>query len=329
MYDIFTFGQATQDVYLMSKKFKVIQNTRSSSAQAACFAFGSKMELDDVLFEVGGGGTNTAVTFSRLGLSTAVVTKIGSDAAGEEIIASLHEHGVSSHFVSVDDRMRSGYSTIFLNIAGERAILVYRGASHSLKPTDIDWKHIDGRWIYISSLAGNLTLVRKIFAHAKKKGIRVAWNPGALELQAGIKKIGQLVRHVDVLLLNREEAVTLLGARHEKDIDLVRRLDKACEGIAVITEGEKGSWVCDNTVVRRIHIRPVKAVDTTGAGDAYGSGFVAGLIKRPGDIDYALRLASINSASVVQEIGAKHGLISRKLPRTSWMRIRTQLFPSA
>ncbi len=325
MYDIVSFGQAVLDVYLMSKKFRIVRDERFITGQAECFAFGTKVELDDILFEVGGGATNTAVTFSRLGLSATIVTKIGIDYAGEEIMKSMKEHGVSTSHVIVNADGRSGYDTIFLTSSGERTILVYRGISHTLSAKEIPWPKIHAKWFYVSSLAGNIFLLRSILRFAKKKKIKVALNPGALELRHGLSVLKPLIRDVDVLLLNRAEASKLLSIPFDRDRSIVRGLDKVCNGVAVITEGEKGSWVCDGKVLRRIHINPVKAVDTTGAGDAYGSGFVAGMIKRPGDFDYALRLASINSASVVQQIGAKHGLISRRLPHgKKWMRIRVE-----
>lgn len=328
MYDVVTFGQSTADVYLMSKKFRVIRDKKFITGEAECFAFGTKIELDDVLFEVGGGATNTAVTFARQGLLTGIVSKIGSDDAGESIIATLRRHGVSTHHLVIAEGRRSGYATIFLGHGGERTALVYRGAGSTLTAREIAWTHLRAKWFYISSLGGNIQLLKSILQFARKKRIRVALNPGALELKKGGHQLKKLLRKVDILLVNREEAAGLVGVpiSHEKKI--VHGLDALCDGIAVVTEGDRGSWVADNNVVRKISITPVKAVDTTGAGDAYGSGFVAGLIKRPGDFDYALRLASINSASEVQAVGAKNGLITRRLPRgKKWMRIHVTTYP--
>ena len=327
MYDVISIGQATQDVYLVSKRFRIIRDKRFITGQAECFAFGTKVELDDVLFEVGGGATNTAVTFSRQGLRTAVVTRVGLDPAGESVKRLLMSYGIYLPFVITDPEGRTGYSTIFLTSSGERTILVYRGVSHTLQPNDVSWSKARTRWFYISSLAGNIPLLKKALSMARKYRTHVALNPGALELSRGLRVLGPLIKNVDVLLVNRSEAATLLRVPYENDRAIVRGMDRVCDGIAVITEGKKGSWVCDGMTVRKVVINPVKAVDTTGAGDAYGSGFVAGLIKRPGDIDYALRLASINSASVVQQIGAKHGLILRALPQgKKWMHIKVEKY---
>ncbi len=326
MYDVITFGQATLDVYLMSKKFRVVRDKRFFTGSAEAFAFGTKIELDDIVFEVGGGATNTAVTFARQGLLTGVVTKVGADYAGEEILASLKHHGLSTHHIIVADGERSGYSTIFLGRGGERTALVYRGVGSTLTPKQINWRALHTQWFYISSLGGNMTLLRVILRFAKRRKIKVALNPGARELHNS-SAIRPLLRSVDVVLVNREEAARLVGVPIAKEWKIVHGLDRLCNGIAVVTEGERGSWVCDGKVIRKIHITPVKAVDTTGAGDAYGSGFVAGLIKRPNDFDYALRLASINAASEVQEIGAKNGLITRHIPHGKrWMRISVERF---
>ncbi|MFC1687353.1 carbohydrate kinase family protein [Patescibacteria group bacterium] len=325
MYDVISIGHATQDVYLVSKKFKIIRDKRFITGQAECFAFGTKVELDDILFEIGGGATNTAVTFARQGLKTAVISKIGSDTVGNEIVKTMNNYNISTQYIKKDRKMRSGFSTIFLTASGERTILVYRGASHNFKASDIPWTKLKTKWIYVSSLAGNITVLKKIIQFAKKKQIHVALNPGGLELKRGLKILRPIIRDVAVLLLNRAEGARLLGVPYSNERGIVRGLDTVCNGIAVVTESDKGSWVCDGLSVRKIKITPVKALDTTGAGDAYGSGFVAGIIKRPNDFSYALRLASINAASVVQQVGAKNGLVSRRLPKGKrWMKIHVK-----
>lgn len=326
MYDVITIGSATQDVYLMSRKFRIIRDKRFLTGHAECFAFGTKVELDDILFEVGGGGTNTAVTFSRQGFRTAFCGKVGRDPAGDEVVRVLLESRVDPSLMSRDPKARTAYSAIFLTGSGERTILVYRGASHTLRSSDIPWPKLKAKWLYISSLAGNLTLLRKLVAFARQHRMKVALNPGAKELEAGRTKLVPLLRSVDVLLLNRNEASQLTGVPYADERRIVRQLDAIVSGIAVVTEGEKGSWVADGRHTYRIGIHPVKAVDTTGAGDAYGSGFVAGLMKRPGNVQYALRLATWNAASAVREVGAKHGLLGRRLSKRQPLPVRVKRY---
>jgi sugar/nucleoside kinase (ribokinase family) len=84
------------------------------------------------------------------------------------------------------------------------------------------------------------------------------------------------------------------------------------DGIAVMTDGARGAIVSDGRYIYRAGIfKEKKLVDRTGAGDAFGSGFVAGFILKK-DIHFALRLASANATSVVEKIGAQAGILRRK-----------------
>jgi sugar/nucleoside kinase (ribokinase family) len=310
MFDIITIGSAAQDVYLFSKKFKVIRDKRAITGESECFAFGTKIELDHILFEVGGGATNTANTFKRQGLKVACLGRIGNDGAGEEVKKFLKKTGIGDLLI-IDKKDRTAQSVIFLAANGERTILVYRGAAHHFKTSDVNLQKIKNtKWLYISSLAGNTQLLEKIVSFAKKNHIKVAVNPGKLEI-ARRNALQRIIKKVDLLLVNREEAITLLRSSKTDDRSLLQNIRKLCPGIVVITKGAGGSAAILNRQQFRVIIKPVKAVDTTGAGDAFGSGLLAGLIKYRGNIKKALLLASQNSAADVLQIGAKHGALGK------------------
>lgn len=315
-FDVITIGSATQDVYLLSKDFRFVRDRRSPTGLSEEFSFGSKVELDDLLQEVGGGATNAAVTFQRQGLRTACVCKVGNDPAGDDVVRTLRSYQVDSRFVIRDRNDRTAFSALFLGKGGERTALVYRGASADFTERMVPWRALQARWFYISSLGGNLQFLRRAIAHAHQIGAQVAVNPGKAELAKSPAR--SALRQADVLLLNREEAELLFHARGPR---LPKVIAKWRKGIVVVTDGAKGSWTVTPSGAWRLRITPVRAVDTTGAGDAFGSGFVAALAKRPHDIPAALRLGAINSAGEVQHIGAKKGLVTLRLPKGPWMHL--------
>src|SRR3990167_6248055 len=90
---IATLGAATLDVFLLGKVLHAKRDVRSHE-YVEQFPMGAKLELDDVVFSTGGGGTNAAVTFARQGLDTAVMAKIGDDLAGREILQSLQNEAI-------------------------------------------------------------------------------------------------------------------------------------------------------------------------------------------------------------------------------------------
>lgn len=319
MYDIITIGSAFQDVYVFSKKFRVLRDSRVITGEVECFAFGTKIELEDILFEIGGGATNTAYTFARQGLKVACLTKVGADGAGEEVKKVLKLAKISLDLVVVDKKNRTAHSVIFLGPSGERTILVYRGASHQFKTQDIDFKKLRRtRWLYITSLGGNFNLLKKIVDFACKNGVKVALNPGKLELKYGIKKLRPIFSKVNILFLNGEEAAEIFKRSYSDEKGILNDLSRLSTYVSVVTEGEEGSLVCEGKNKYRVIIHPVKAVDATGAGDAFGSGFVAGYIKK-GNVQYAVQLAAANSAGEVMKIGAKTGLLASNSEVKKWV----------
>jgi ribokinase len=325
-YDIITFGNATRDVFLESSAFRLTDSDRKRNVLPE-FPLGSKIEIDGILFDTGGGGTNSAVSFSRFGYRTAYVGRIGEfDVRGKEILRLLNEEGVSTRLVSRDPTIRTAYSVILLAPSGERVVLVYRGASAHIREQHIPWSRIQSRWFYITSLGGNIRVLKRLVETAQRQHTKIAFNPGAAELALGRARLAPILKKVDVLLLNVTEANELAGVQASKSEKGFRDLCFSLPGIVVITNGSHGAIVCDNERRYRTVPRSVKVIDTTGAGDAFGSGFVAAYWKK-GDMKYALQVATMNAESVVGSIGAKTGLL-RKLPLRPPIRLRSESFPN-
>jgi sugar/nucleoside kinase (ribokinase family) len=304
---IISFGAATQDVLLRGKALHAKRDVRSQS-YVEQFPLGAKLELDSVFFDIGGGASHAAITFARQGFGSAFAGKVGKDPAGAEVLRVLKREGIDTQHVRVDQRWGTGYSTILLADSGERTVLVYRGASHHLQAQDFyTGKALDAHWFYISSLAGNMELLKKLLQHAQKHRIKVALNPGGDEL-ANAKKLRGFLSMVDILIANNEEMQLLFGGDEPKQTLL--QAMPYCPYI-VLTDGPRGSYASDGqSLYFAGQYKKVKVVDRLGAGDAFCSGFTAA-IAQGWDIEAALTLGSANSTSVVGAIGAKTGIMRR------------------
>lgn len=310
MYDIITIGAATRDVFLQSRDFKFIKSGEFAGGVGECLALGSKNEVTEIFFSTGGGATNAAVTFARLGLKTAILARVGQDSAGDDVIAVLKKDKVSAGLLQRDSSLHTAYSTLLMYGPGERTVLVYRGPSVKVDVKDLG--KIRTKWVYVTSLGGEIKLFGKIWSWARKNKIKIAWNPGGEELKLGLGKLLPFIEQCEVFNVNREEATKVTGCDWKDQNCLFTNL---CGGlpIAVITDGSRGAYGC--AAKRQIWHAPAlgtKPKNTTGAGDAFGSGFVAGLIKK-NDLDFALRLGTLNADSVIREMGAKTGIL-KKLP---------------
>ncbi|MCX6745736.1 MAG: carbohydrate kinase family protein [Candidatus Parcubacteria bacterium] len=306
MHDIISIGSATKDVFLISKDFKLIKSSQFKTGVGECFAYGSKVELGDIYFDTGGGATNSACTFANFGLRPAVVSKVGKDIYGLEILHVLADKGVNISNIATDRNHKTAYSTILVVPAGDRTVLVYRGASANFSAQDFNWQKLMTKWFYITSLAGNFSVLNKIWSFAKKKKMKISWNPGSDELKAGQAKLAKLMKQAYIFNVNKEEAEKLTGKKEIKQMFGV--INKLSPGYNLITDGANGAYLSDGTLIYYVKALGSKAINTTGAGDAFGSAFCTGLILK-NDWDYGLRLAILNSNGVIQKMGAKNGLL--------------------
>jgi len=323
MYDIITFGSATRDLFIKSKNFKALKDKRFITGKGLCFNLGSKVYLDDLFFATGGGGTNTAATFAKQGFKTAYVGKVGSDPGGKAIKKELEKLGIKE-FVTEDKNKKTPYSIILSVSAKGRTILVYQGASHEMEKKDIPFDKLKTKWFYIAGMSGKSakTLV-PIINFARKNKIKVALNPGAAQLKLGLKGLKAILSVVDVLILNKEEGAQLTGLPYNKEKEIFKKLDKYVRGIVIMTKGPKGVIVSDGKEIFQAGtFKEKRFLDRTGAGDAFGSGFVAGLI-RTNKIEIGIRLGSANGTSMVEHLGAKNGILtkSRFLKESRWKKI--------
>lgn len=308
MFDVITIGAATQDVFLTSKGFHLMRSV-SLKRICECFPLGEKVNVERIDFETGGGATNAAATFRNLGFSVGVIAKVGDDSAGAAVVNDLRARKINTDWVRRVIGGSTGYATILLTPHGDRTALVHRGVSAAFSSADIPWKKLNAAWLVVSSLAGNLKLFKRLINTACARGVRVAFNPGMGELRYGLEVLRTHCGAAHVLLLNREEAGMLApGAR---DIHaLRRRLSAHFQNAVVVTEGARGAYYWDRERFLHAESRKVKVANSTGAGDAFGAGFISGIL-RWSDPARSLQLATLNALGTIQQMGAKRGLLAR------------------
>lgn len=319
MYDVITVGAATRDLFLKSRDFSVAEAGQYLAGRAECLPLGAKIVVRHIEFVTGGGATNAAVSFTRKGLSAAAISKIGRDAGGRQIIEDMAHEGVVTRFVQETASVGTAYAIALIAVNGERSELVYRGASDHIDPASIPWPECLAKWFYMSSVGGNLELVRMVVENAHHQRAKVAWNPGSLELHQGLAKLKSILKHVEILILNQEEAAELTSLPFEDTTNIFMTLRALVSGMVLMTRGPEGALVAVGKHLYNCGIFPERTVaDRTGAGDAFGSGFVAGIII-DGSVEEGLRIASANATAKIEHIGAKAGLLTlRQLNESRW-----------
>lgn len=316
-YDIVVIGSATKDVFLKMEDVELRKHADSPTGVEQCFSLGSKLDIKDVIFTTGGGGTNAAVTFRRRGFKTACIGVVGNDMIGKEIIEELKKEKVEPMFQVHDDK-DTAYSVILVHPNAERTILSYKGEGQHFNVKKVPFGKLKARWFYIDSLGGHYDLFEALVNHAVENGIKVACNPGGKELELGFEKLKPLLKHIDIFAVNKEEGAQLVGTKPDEIEETLRRLSRTCCGIVILTDGPNGSKVFAKNVFYSAGVPDSPIVERTGAGDAYNSGFVAEYIRQleiggqePRVIAKAIQFATANSSSVVTKVGSKAGILHK------------------
>ena len=300
-FDIVSIGNATIDAFICVKG-KVKKGN-------LLLPVGSKQEVQSIFYSTGGGATNTAVGFKRLGLRTGILAAIGNDPGGKIVLRELKKEGISTRLVSRLRDYETAYSAILTGFGQDRIILVYGGATRHLgEERHVHWAWLSKtKWIHVTSFHAKPEIMKKILGVAEKKGISVSFNPGMSEISLGLKKLRPLLKKVDILLLNRKEAKILTKEKNVK-----KQLQKLQEivPLVVVTEDKKGAHAFDGSFYCHKPALKAKIADTTGAGDAFNSGFVSQIVKGK-SVEKALDAGTANATSTIMHFGAKNKLLTQ------------------
>lgn len=304
---ILSLGSALNDIYLIDHD----DLTPTEIGEESIFGkilVGSKIDIDKLSYEVGGGGVNSAISFARHGHEAILMANISHDAAGDAILRALDHEGVDTSYIDYVSSKATGSSVILLDSrGGERTILTYRGVSSkfdNFTPDDLDRIHPD--FIYITTLRGDIETLTKFLKKAHDSSTKVMFNPGVKELEKSTE-ILRLLKYVDILLVNKREAAMLVPG--ESLNELIYHLKGYLDTI-IITDGPMGGIATNGTDTYRFGVyEDTKIKDATGAGDAFGSGFLAALASGK-DFRKSLIFASANSTAVVSKIGANKGILT-------------------
>jgi sugar/nucleoside kinase (ribokinase family) len=310
-FNVISIGSCVRDIIFYTDKAEFIKNPKNDPTKIYLlgFEYGAKIKSDEVYYSFGGGAANTAINFAGLGLKVGVIAALGNDGFGAEIKSRLKNKKVNTELLQIKKNNHTGLSFLVVDKkSNEHFILVSYGANNTLEFN----KSINTDWYYVSSLGGkNWSAIMDKIVKTKKK---IAWNPGATQLQAGYGKLKKYFSKIEVLILNKDEAIELcLSAKKKGTIaKMLKIIHQWGPKKIVITDGEKGAYVYDGKKIYFDRPHHKKPKDTTGAGDCFGSTFITGLIKTKGDIIKSMRLAIRNTTSLVFTPGAQEGLLNWK-----------------
>lgn len=271
---------------------------------------GAKLSYDDVdIVKVSECSPNAAVSVARLGLDSHLMTWVGGDEVGQEMLEYLAEEKVDTAMTSVQEGKKSSYHYV-LRYGADRTKL-QRFEDYNYQWQDPEFKP---DWLYLGVLGEKTWDFHLAILDYLKRNpdVKLAFQPGMYHLLWGAEKLAEFYEHAEIVIMNREEAAQVTGRSRQDIKQLLDGLHDLGVSIAVVTDGPAGAYASNKTeqLFMPNFPDPKEPYERTGAGDAFASTLVAALaLGKP--LAEALRWAPINSAYVVQQIGAQAGLLTR------------------
>ena len=333
---ILVIGGATLDNIITYEEMEtMVHKRREGETSYLLLEEGAKIEVTEQCSFSGGGATNTAVSFQRLGFDATLFCKIGQDNAGQFLMDELSQFGVDTSLVARSNQVGTASSFVVPSLQGDRTVFAYRGANATIMPDELPLDAIaEYDLIYITSLSKqSAECLPDIVSTAKQHQVPVAINPGISQLKLGGGFLKDALDGIEILLLNYEEAQQFMQSLMKLDkadqysggamLDVAEQVTPTFNlkhffrevmalgpSIVVVTNGQEGVYVATEDRLYFHGGLDVEVVNTLGAGDSFSSSFV-GALQLDVDVCDAMRWGVINSASVIQHPDAKTGLLSK------------------
>lgn len=309
-----SIGSATFDLFAQTNK----EPDHLPGGEAFVLPLGHKIWITGMKGYYGGGAANTSVGLARLGCNASYCGIISDDQWGRQILENFKKEKVDTDSATIVEGESSSFSIILSSPTGERMILAHQGTTKHLGDVTFDRETVASRdWVYLNHIHSDSSVIEDdiiaILTTHDKTGI--TWNPGGGQIESGLRVQNNrtLVAHTTLLVLNKEEALAFTGKPTQEEA--LRTLIEAGAKHVCISDGKNGCIASDGKLAYRCPALDGKVVDTTGAGDAFGTGMTWALSTGK-DLPFALKAGTINAMSVVGAVGAQPGLLTDTEIRT-------------
>lgn len=266
------------------------------------------------LTSLGGSAANTAVVLARLGCQVSLIGRVGKDVWGEIVLEALAGLGVDLAGIQRDQQAATGMMFTLVTPDGERTMFGHRGANTRTDPALITEKSFHGNdWLHLSGYAllesPQKEAARRAVVFANRMRLPISLDTAYLPALTMPQELKPLLNQLALCILGREEAEALTGT--EKPKRAAQLLIESGIRALGLKLGAQGCLVADSQSVWEIPPFPARAVDTTGAGDAFSAGLIYGLLNGL-SLPAAGVIANGLGSLAVQTLGAGDALPGRE-----------------
>ena len=271
--------------------------------------------LERVELHAGGCALSTAIALRRLGIATGIIGKVGEDLLGDFLHTELERAGVDTSGLVRDPTTTSSFTFILLDTAGERRYFHHLGSNASLCPADIDTALLQRARIL--SIGGALALpgledggFAAILTAARQRGLITCMDAVFNDREINWQKlICPLLPLLDYFVPSVEEAQLITGFATPEPQAMARYFRAQGCPVVVIKLAEQGCYLLSDEHEQLIPAHPAEVVDTTGAGDAWVAGFLAGVLREL-PLFESVQLGNAVAAHCIGAIGTTAGIPS-------------------
>ncbi len=310
-YDFVAIGDTVVDDFIRLKDAEVHCNIDNSACMIS-MRFGDKIpfEANYVVYGVGN-SANAAVAAARLGLKTAFISNVGADENGGKILSHFKDEGVDASFVTSHPGIPTNYHYV-LWFGVDRTILVKHQSYPYAFPKDLP----EPKTIYLSSIGEGTEKYHEELADYLEAhpNVFLTFQPGTFQMKMGTEKLKRIYARTNLFVVNREEASRILGLKDANaNVEMMARAISALgPKVILITEDVHGIHAFENGNMTHLPMYPdpKPPLQRTGAGDAFAS-TTSAYLTLGYSLQDAMKRGTINSAYVVQGIGAQAGLLTK------------------
>lgn len=320
MSKVLCFGSSCKDIFFPTGEGKIMETPNDITSQRKIFfELGSKYAIEERFESLGGCAANVAVGLSRLGVGTGVVSTVGDDQVGSWIKEELEKDHVECDALTSQPGEKTGLSAIIVDKTSADRVIFHNKNSNSDIVVDPE-KAKDFEWFFLGDIHGKWKDQMEAIVEAARVGTkRIAFNPREAHIQEDPAEIIEAIGLCDLVFVNKDEAIGLVSKmRQDVSLNMINNEKLLLEKLmslepknVIITDGKRGAWAANREKMIYVKGLVVPAVDSTGAGDAFLSGYLAAYIKEK-PFNECLQWGIASSASVVEHYGAIEGLLTEE-----------------
>jgi len=314
MTKVICIGSASKDIFFPTKEGEKVPG----DPKKIIFQLGGKYHINDRFESLGGCAINQAVGLSRLDLEVSAYSSLGNDEIGHWLKKEVEKENIDTQLMSIEENSPSGLSAIVVDQnSGERIIFSNQEANERLEVNVEKLKGFD--FVSATDLSGDWKgELSQVFDFCEKENIKFSFNPRRINIEQDVEKVKAFAGRAEIFFVNKDEAkeiIEKLGientSQEEEEIFLIKELKKFGCQVALLTDGERGAWGFNGQDLIQVKAFKENAIDSTGAGDAFSSGFMAAYLKGK-SLEECLKWGIANGGSVVNFYGGVEGLMREK-----------------